>query len=79
MMSDLRDLYQEVVLDHGRNPRNLRAIENPSRQSVGYNPLCGDKLTLFVDLEGDVVSDISFQGSGCAISTASASGTTSAT
>lgn len=72
-MSDLRDLYQEVVLDHGRNPRNLRKLENADRQAVGFNPLCGDKLTLYVCYEGDVVQDISFQGTGCAISTASAS------
>ncbi len=70
---DLRDLYQEVVLDHGRHPRNFRSMEGASAQSVGFNPLCGDKLTLFLHCEGDIVRDVSFQGSGCAISTASAS------
>lgn len=73
MSADLRDLYQEVVLDHGRHPRNYRHMEGASAQSVGFNPLCGDKLTLFLRFEGDVVVDASFQGSGCAISTASAS------
>jgi nitrogen fixation NifU-like protein len=72
-MSDLRDLYQEVVLDHGRRPRNFHAMEDPDRQSVGFNPLCGDKLTLFVRYRNDVLEEISFQGEGCAISTASAS------
>ncbi len=72
-MSELRDLYQEVVLDHGKNPRNFRHMDDANRQSVGFNPLCGDKLTLFVRYEDDVVVDVSFQGSGCAISTASAS------
>lgn len=72
-MSDLRELYQEVVLDHGRHPRNLRSMENADRQSVGYNPLCGDKLTLFVRLGDDRVEDVSFLGTGCAISMASAS------
>ena len=72
-MSDLRELYQEVVLDHGRNPRNFRSMESPDRQSVGFNPLCGDKLTLFVRYRNHVLEEVSFQGSGCAISTASAS------
>ena len=72
-MTDLRDLYQELVLDHGRHPRNFRAMADATQHSVGFNPLCGDKLSLFVRLEGDVVRDVSFQGSGCAISTASAS------
>jgi nitrogen fixation NifU-like protein len=71
--SDLRELYQEVVLDHGRHPRNFRSVEGANLQSVGYNPLCGDKLTLYVEYENDVVRDIGFQGSGCAISMASAS------
>ena len=73
MSADLRDLYQEVVLDHGRHPRNFRLMEDASAQSVGFNPLCGDKLTLYLRFAGDVVADASFQGSGCAISTASAS------
>lgn len=72
-MSDLRELYQEVILDHSKKPRNFRKIEDADRQSVGYNPLCGDKLTLFLDVEDGLVKDVSFQGSGCAISTASAS------
>jgi len=72
-MSDLRELYQELVLDHGKSPRNFRVLENPDAESVGYNPLCGDKLVLFLRFEDDRVADISFQGIGCAISTASAS------
>jgi nitrogen fixation protein NifU and related proteins len=73
ILSDLRELYQEVILDHSRKPRNFRKIEDADRMSVGYNPLCGDRLTLFLDLEDGVVKDASFQGVGCAISTASAS------
>jgi nitrogen fixation NifU-like protein len=72
-MSDLRDLYQEVVLDHGRKPRNQRAMQDATAESVGYNPLCGDKLHLYVQVQDGKVSDVSFEGSGCAISTASAS------
>jgi nitrogen fixation NifU-like protein len=72
-MSDLRELYQEVILDHHKKPRNFRAMAEATRQVEGYNPLCGDKVTVYVRLEGDVVKDVSFQGSGCAISTASAS------
>ena len=72
-MSDLRDLYQEVILDHGRQPRNYRAIEGPSGEADGYNPLCGDKVHVYVRVEGDVVTDVSFTGDGCAISKASAS------
>ena len=72
-MSDMREQYQEVVLEHGRNPRNFRSMESPDRQSVGFNPLCGDKLTLFVRYRNHVLEEVSFQGSGCAISTASAS------
>lgn len=71
-MSDLRELYQEVILDHNKQPRNFRTIEGvPSAE--GYNPLCGDKVTIYLDLEGDQVKDIAFQGAGCAISQASAS------
>ena len=73
MSADLRDLYQEMVLDHGRHPRNLRSMDNATAQSVGFNPLCGDKLTLFLRYENDRLVDASFQGSGCAISTASSS------
>jgi nitrogen fixation protein NifU and related proteins len=72
-MSDLSSLYQEVILDHSKRPRNFRAIENADHHANGYNPLCGDKVTIFLHLEGDRIADISFQGSGCAISTASAS------
>ena len=70
---DLRDLYQEVILDHNKRPRNFRTIEAASRKQEGYNPLCGDRLTLYVALDGDRISDVAFQGTGCAISKASAS------
>jgi nitrogen fixation NifU-like protein len=72
-MSDLSDLYQEVILDHNRRPRNFRAIAAPSHHAEGFNPLCGDRLDLFVDVKDDVIADVAFQGSGCAISKASAS------
>ena len=72
-MSELSDLYQEVILDHNRRPRNFRTIDGASRQQEGYNPLCGDRLTVYVTLEGDRIADVAFQGSGCAISKASAS------
>ena len=72
-MSDLRDLYQEVILDHYRKPRNFRRLADADRQAEGFNPLCGDRLTLYVKLKDDVIADASFEGSGCAISTASAS------
>jgi nitrogen fixation protein NifU and related proteins len=72
-MSDLSELYQEVILDHNRRPRNFRTLEDPTRTQEGYNPLCGDRLTLYVKLEGDVIRDVAFQGVGCAISKASAS------
>src|SRR6266536_1379133 len=72
-MSELRDLYQEVILDHSRRPRNFRELPGANRKAEGYNPLCGDRETVYLSLEGDVVKDVSFQGSGCAISTASAS------
>ena len=72
-MSDLRQLYQEVILDHNRKPRNFHKLEGANRTAEGYNPLCGDKLTVYLKVEDDVVKDISFEGSGCAISTASAS------
>jgi nitrogen fixation protein NifU and related proteins len=70
---DLRELYQEVILDHGRRPRNLREIPGASRKAEGYNPLCGDRATVYVEVDGDVVKDASFVGRGCSISTASAS------
>ena len=72
-MSDLTELYQEVILDHNKKPRNFHRLEDPTRTVEALNPLCGDQLTLYVDLDGDRITDISFQGSGCAISKASAS------
>lgn len=72
-MSELRDLYQEVILDHSKRPRNFHAMPHADRKAEGYNPLCGDRETVFLDLEGDVLKDVSFTGAGCAISTASAS------
>jgi nitrogen fixation NifU-like protein len=72
-MSDLSDLYQEVILDHNKRPRNFRVLAEPSHHAEGYNPLCGDRLTLYLTVNGDVVTDVGFQGSGCAISRASAS------
>ena len=72
MSSELQDLYQEVILDHNRRPRNFHAM-NAGRKAEGYNPLCGDKLTVYLDIDGDRIKDISFVGSGCAISKASAS------
>lgn len=72
-MSELDELYQEVILDHNKSPRNFREMENANRKSEGYNPLCGDHVTIYIDLAGGVIRDISFKGSGCAISKASAS------
>jgi len=72
-MSDLRDLYQDLILDHTKRPRNFGQMENANCRADGYNPLCGDKLTVFLDVDNGVVRDVRFQGSGCAISTASAS------
>jgi nitrogen fixation NifU-like protein len=72
-MSELRELYQEVILDHNRKPRNFRRLEDASRTAHGENPLCGDRLTVFLKLEDGVVRDVAFQGSGCAISRAAAS------
>lgn len=72
-MSDLSDLYQETILEHNKNPRNFREIEGADRTADGNNPLCGDALRVYVDLDGDTVKDVSFKGSGCAISKASAS------
>lgn len=74
MNDDLRDLYQDMILDHGKHPRNFRAMTHANHEAVGHNPLCGDKLVLYVQTGDDgVIQDVSFQGSGCAISTASAS------
>jgi nitrogen fixation NifU-like protein len=72
MSSALDELYQEVILDHNRRPRNFRTIEH-GRRAEGHNPLCGDRLTVYLKIEGDRIQDASFQGSGCAISKASAS------
>lgn len=73
-MSDLRDLYQELILDHGKNPRNFRAKPDASHHAKGYNPLCGDQVEMYVVLDDvGVVTDVCFQGKGCAISTSSAS------
>ena len=72
-MSELHDLYQEVILDHNKHPRNFGPLEDADRDAEGYNPLCGDRLTLHVKLDGQIITDIRFEGSGCAISTASAS------
>ncbi len=72
-MSELDELYQEVILDHNKSPRNFREIVDANRRSEGYNPLCGDHVTVFVNLAEGVIRDISFKGSGCAISKASAS------
>lgn len=73
MNGELRDLYQEVVIDHSKQPRNFRSIEGATRTAEGFNPLCGDQLTLYVKLAEGVIEDIGFQGTGCAISKASAS------
>ena len=67
------DLYQDLILDHSKRPRNCHAMEDATRNAEGYNPLCGDKLKLYVKMEGDIVKDASFQGCGCAIFTASTS------
>jgi nitrogen fixation NifU-like protein len=72
-VADSRALYEQVILDHNRNPRNFREIANPSLQARGYNPLCGDQLTVYVRMAGDRIADVAFQGSGCAISKSSAS------
>lgn len=72
-MSDLDDLYQEIILDHNRRPRNFGPLANPTHKADGHNPLCGDEVTIFVELDGDKIADIKFDGQGCAISKASAS------
>lgn len=72
-MNDIQDLYREVILDHNRHPRNFGEIEDADRVIEGVNPLCGDKMTLYVKLDGDLVSDVRFKGTGCAISVASSS------
>ncbi|HZO43093.1 MAG TPA: SUF system NifU family Fe-S cluster assembly protein [Methylomirabilota bacterium] len=72
-MSELRELYQQVILDHNRKPRNFRVLEGANRRAEGYNPLCGDQITLYLNVEDGVIKDAAFQGKGCAISKASAS------
>lgn len=72
-MSELRELYQEVILEHSRKPRNFRALEHANHKAEGFNPLCGDHFTVYLDLKDGAITDIGFQGSGCAISKASAS------
>ena len=70
---ELRELYQDIILDHGRHPRNLRALEHPTHLARGHNPLCGDRVTVYLAIDGDRIADVSFEGRGCAISTASSS------
>ncbi len=72
-MSELSELYQQVILDHNKKPRNFHKLENANRKAEGYNPLCGDQLSVYLRVEGDEVQEVSFEGSGCAISKASAS------
>ncbi len=72
-MSELRDLYQEVILDHNKHPHNFGELTGADRHADGFNPLCGDKLAVYVNLDGDMITDVRFEGSGCAISKASAS------
>src|SRR5579859_6817517 len=72
-MADLQGLYQEVILDHSKKPRNYRVLEGANHHAEGYNPLCGDRVTIYLKTENGRISDVSFQGSGCAISTSSAS------
>jgi len=73
MFDDLTDLYQQVILDHSKSPRNFQKLASANRSAQGHNPLCGDQVTIYLEMEGDTIKDISFQGSGCAISKASAS------
>jgi len=72
-MSDLSDLYQEIILDHNKRPRNFRKIDQPTHFAEGHNPLCGDELSIFLDVQNEKIDDVSFDGQGCAISKASAS------
>jgi nitrogen fixation NifU-like protein len=72
-MDEMRELYQETILDHHKHPRNFKKLDGANRHSEGYNPLCGDRITVYLLLEGDVIEDLAFEGSGCAICTASAS------
>ncbi len=77
-MTDLTELYQQTIIEHNRSPRNFKKLEHANRTAEGYNPVCGDQITLYVRLENDVIQEVGFQGSGCAISQASASLMTSA-
>lgn len=72
-MADLRDLYQEVIVDHSKSPRNFHKLSGASHHADGFNPLCGDRLTLYLNINNDIIEDVSFVGAGCAISTSSAS------
>jgi nitrogen fixation NifU-like protein len=72
-MSELSELYQQVILDHNKKPRNFRVLEEANRKAEGYNPLCGDQLVVYLDVEDDIVKEVTFEGSGCAISKAAAS------
>ena len=73
MSTELRDLYQEVILDHNKNPRNFGELADANHKADGFNPLCGDRITVFLHMDGAVITEVSFKGRGCAISTASAS------
>jgi nitrogen fixation NifU-like protein len=73
MSDELRELYQDIILDHGRHPRNFRALEHPTHLARGHNPLCGDRVTVYLAIVGERIADVSFEGRGCAISTAAAS------
>jgi nitrogen fixation protein NifU and related proteins len=77
-MSDINELYQQLILDHNKSPRNYRHMEHPTVTAEGYNPLCGDHFTVYLDMDGDIIKDVSFEGAGCAISKASASMMTTA-
>jgi nitrogen fixation NifU-like protein len=72
-MAELNELYQQVILDHNKKPRNFKRLETANREQEGYNPLCGDQITLYLEMDGNLIKDVGFQGSGCAISKASAS------
>jgi len=72
-MNDLQELYQQVIIDHNHNPRNFHEIEHPSHSAKGHNPLCGDKIDIYLTIEKDIITEVSFMGSGCAISKASSS------
>jgi nitrogen fixation NifU-like protein len=77
-MAELNELYQQVILDHNKKPRNFKRLETANREQEGYNPLCGDQITLYLEMDGELIKDVGFQGSGCAISKASASMMTTA-